>query len=263
VENLPQDPYERGIMLKQKGDLSGALQAFQEAIPNKQNTARYQVALLYEELHQRENAIKELLQVVQENPNWIEPRIKLGLLYQLSGRKDIARKIWEQVLAVAEEDTALNYSKLEEQLALLEKMVNAGKVKLDEKPLISLKNFPKLPWIWILILIVVGGIVVLIRVISNWRLNKMMRLALEEEDTEVKEAKIKEEILVEEPVEKSPASARSEDLEDEKQQLIYDLVQKKYTIAEIAKMLNIGQEEVKFILDFRSKGEIKGKKLKI
>ena len=40
---------------------------------------------------------------------------------------------------------------------------------------------------------------------------------------------------------------------EEKRQRIYELSEQDYSIAEIAKMLNMGQEEVKFILDFRRK----------
>jgi len=47
----------------------------------------------------------------------------------------------------------------------------------------------------------------------------------------------------------------TEGLTDEKQQRIYELAKQNYSISEIARMLNMGQEEVKFILDFRTKTE--------
>lgn len=286
------NPYQTGIKLKNQGDYQGAAEAFQQALPTVGNQALYMLALMHEELNQRETAIGELMQVINDTPRWIEPRIKLGMLYKLNGKEEKAEIVWEQILEAVEPDTLHDFLEFSSQLQKLETMLNSDFSELEKKPpLINLENFPKLPWTWILITIAVALIIIIARYIANWRLNRLLNSVMSEEDLlqepqparqtapqpsetaaeEISTTDIVEEVTADttsrreqqntdDNVEDVDNTAQKQEgipdeLSDEKQQLIYDLAQQKYTIAEIAKMLNMGQEEVKFILDFRSSGK--------
>ncbi|NQS98268.1 MAG: hypothetical protein HQ591_07430 [candidate division Zixibacteria bacterium] len=290
-DDLPKEHYSRGIALREKGDYEEALEEFRAAIPNRGKAARYQMALMYEELNQREAAIHELVGIINEAPSWIEPKIKLGLLYQLSGRSKRAETVWYQILEVIRVDSNYDYNAMKEQISVLESMLDEDYAKIsDNPPPIDFSKFPRLPWNLILLVFGIGALVLIIRLITNWRLNRMIASVLGEEFDEETSVEPMREIpelaatIPDEPVElvsesvqlseempydsgedavadakediPEPEPAKSDDiLDDERQQMIYKLAQQNYTIAEIAKMLNMGQEEVKFILDFRSRSE--------
>jgi tetratricopeptide (TPR) repeat protein len=273
IDTAITDPYRQGLFLKEKGDLEGALSAFQSALATRKTDARYQIALLYEELNQRDKAIAELITLVNDNPAWMEPRIKLGLLYQLNGKEDLAEGIWQQIFNSTEFDSDFAFHGMEGQVALLDSLLAGKEAKEKAPPVISLENLPKLPYKWILLIIALGGTVVLARVISNWRMNRLINNVL---DSDVEESPVappsekpvqdKIDILVSDegaqpsPEPPLPETSAEDEAETAKQQMIYDLSQQNYTIAEIAKMMDMGQEEVKFILDFRQKGEKKSKR---
>lgn len=290
-DGLPKEPYLRGLALKEKGEYEEALKEFQAAIPTRGKSARYQTALMYEELNQREAAIHKLVEVINIAPSWIEPRIKLGLLYQLSGRPKRAETVWYQILEVIKTDFDYDFGAMKEQISELESIINEDYANISDKaPAIDFDKFPKLPWKLILFIIGIAATVIMIRLITNWRMNRMISSVLDEEfDGEAAVEPMREtprqtdELPAEmaEPVSKrEPGSAemsfdggedvvedkaegipelepaKSEDvLSDEKQLMIYELAKQDYSIAEISKMMNMGQEEVKFVLDFRSQSE--------
>jgi hypothetical protein len=133
-----------------------------------------------------------------------------------------------------------------------------------------MEKFPTLYLKIIAAVILIVAIFVSAKLISNYRMDRLLKSALEP-DTELEKArapsageKAPAETLEskEEPVSAQIAELMSEmeklgihtdQLSDEKQLKIYELAKKNYSIAEIARMLNMGQEEVKFILDFRMK----------
>ncbi len=282
--NPPLDPYERGLALAKNGEYRQALEAFKEALPHRGEVAKYQIALMYEELGQREKAIEVLIETINIAPSWLEPRLKLALLYKLSGRNGAAEKFWSQVLAVIEADSNFNFTKYGSQIEYLEQMLNADNQSLDvSMPGLNKSTLPKIPYIPIAIILGVGFLVIAVRLLSNYRMNKMFSRALEDIEEEEDSAQpLKSSVDVDEifesaiEAEKNDASLESEkvaeknkaaenmeegsgmnEITDEKQQMIYDLVDQNYSIAEIAKMLDMGQEEVKFIIDFRRKDGIK------
>jgi tetratricopeptide (TPR) repeat protein len=268
------DPYQLGLELKEKGDLTGALTAFQSALATREAEARFQIALIYEEQNQRDQAIEELIKLINDNPGWMEPRLKLGLLYQISGKEKLAQGIWEQVFYSTEFDSNFDFTGMKDQLALLDTLLAGKEVEEKAPPLVSVKNLPRLPYKWFLLIIGLGGAVILGRVISNWRLKRLIRAALDSDyegspPAPLEKEPVKDKIDVTisdegaQTTSPSPPPVTSPEEEEEaaKHQMIYDLMQQNYSIAEIAKMMDMGQEEVKFILDFRQKGE-KGYKKK-
>ncbi len=294
--------FQRGLDLKQAGDYRGALEAFLKAVPEEGLLARFQVAMMYEELNQREKAVEELKTVVQESAAWVEPRVKLGLLYKMSGRTFDAEEIWSGLFSQSRKDTGCDYNALAKQMALAEELIeDEGGGGLGAPPPIRTGNLPQLPWFWIIML---GGTalgLLLIRTVSNWRMNRMMKAILrgeaaveepeskreefdgilgppvEEEEQAMEDAAEEEfEAPQEEPVELVAETEKQEaaeieekeeeeeeededELSESKQKKIYELAEQDYSVAEIAKMLNMGQEEVKFILDFRRKKGVDAK----
>ena len=273
------DPFKKGMAFAEIGDFANALKAFEAAVPRSRDEAKYQMALMYEELNQREKAIEILLQVVNTSPNWIEPRLKLGMLYKLSGRDGMAEKLWTQILEVLEADTNYNFTELQPQIEYLEQLLNAEDEDLEDSiPLLNKIALPNLPWKWIFIVLGIGGAVIAVRLITNWRMNKLLGSVYDEseefeEDLSLEGIDMDNLGDLHEPAPKAeevtdddlsdfiesadsddipPELGDSEEMTDEKQQMIYDLLDQKYSIAEIAKMLDMGQEEVKFIIDFRS-----------
>lgn len=277
------DPFKRGMALKKIGEYQDALIAFEAAVPRNGESAKFQIALLYEELNQREKAIGTLLEIINKSPNWIEPRLKLGMLYKLSGRDGLAEKLWTQILEVLEADTSYNFTTLQPQIDYLEQLLEAeGEDLEDSMPALNISALPDLPWKWILIIIGVAGSVIAVRLITNWRMNRLLYSIHDESDEydgdllsdgeidvshlgSLHESEPPQDDILDEDLSEFIESANSdeiptelgdaEEMTDEKQQMIYDLLDQKYSIAEIAKMLDMGQEEVKFIIDFRSKSD--------
>jgi|GEM_PF-2065222 len=265
------DPYELGLQLKSQGDFPGALQAFLEAVPQRNENALYQAALIYEELNQREKAIETLLEVVNQSPSWLEPRVKLALLYKLAGNDNQAEKIWLQVLSAVEIDTSIDLNKFAAQIVSLEKMVQEKGQKLDDAfPEIDKKYLPDLPYVPILIVVGIVVIVIAVRLLSNWRMNRILASVMDGTeyldsaggmDEVSPRGKTKADDfsdLIEDrtPPVKTPEPPKPAASPDEKQQMIYNLLDQNYSVSEIAKMLDMGQEEVKFIIDFRTKDEV-------
>lgn len=275
---LPADAYARGMALKAVGDYHAALEAFQEAVPSRGVTALFQTALMYDEIAQREKAIETLVEVINQVPSWIEPRVKLALLYKLSGRDGLAERLLIQVFEITMIDTSFDFSGMGSQIAYLEELLNADKYELDEEfPPIDKKSLPKIPYIPIAVIVGIAGIVVAARIISNRRMDKMLNSALDDLGDEDLSLPVDNGYGTDTTAEKPAASSFEEDfsdfvedtesidipdkkdetpaggITDEKQQMIYELLDQNYSISEIAKMLDMGQEEVKFIIDFRSK----------
>jgi len=271
------DPYELGMLLKSQGDYSGALQAFLQAVPQRNETALFQAALMYEELGQRSKAIDTMLEVIDLSPSWLEPRVKLALLYKLSGREGLAEKMWSQVLSALPVDTSVNLSQFDGQITSLEQLLQERGEDLNESiPPIDKRLLPSIPMAPVLAIVGIVVLIIAVRLLSNWRMNRMFRSVLDETGAGESELMLQggsDEVpgavkkpapadysdLFEEtappakPSETAPPAAAA--TTDEKQRMIYDLLDQNYSIAEIAKMLEMGQEEVKFIIDFRSKEE--------
>ena len=273
------DPFKKGLAFKKIGEYQQALTAFEAAVPRNGESARFQIALVYEEMNQREKAIESLLELINRSPNWIEPRLKLGMLYKLSGRDGLAEKLWAQILEVLEADTSYNFSSLQPQIDYLEQLLVAeGEDLEDSMPALNTSVLPDLPWKWIFIILGIGGSVIAVRLITNWRMNRLISSIYNESDEYDGDLAPDGEIDVShlgdlhQPEDHHdedlsdfieaanndqipPELGGSEEMTEEKQQMIYDLLDQKYSIAEIAKMLDMGQEEVKFIIDFRSKSD--------
>lgn len=275
VEEAPEDDvgnFQRGLSLKSKGDYRGALNAFLRALPENGLRARFEAAMMYEELNRRETAIEELKAVIAESSSWAEPRMKLGLLYKMSGRELDAETVWSRLFSELPRHIAVNQGGLEEQLTLAESLVESESGReIGSPPPIGAKNFPRLPWFWIIAVGGTAGMLIGARLLSNWRMNRLMDAISREEEPPLD---YEEGVIASRPEDfsesaetlKTPKAEKgistedtketasdSDELSAEKQKKIYELAEQNHSIAEIAKMLNMGQEEVKFILDFRRK----------
>lgn len=270
----------RGMELRDKGEYEAALEAFLGAVPAVRARAHYQAALMYEKLHKPKKAVKELSLAIVDDPSALIPRIKLGMVYQSIGQNKKAEKIWEELLGVLPKDTLVNFNQMSYQVELLESLLNSEGLSLSAAPPpIDNEKLPGFPWKWVLIALGVVATLVFAKVISNWRMNRLLKSAVADEEEDVADeqeyspakdaqASIKQSLEEEKPEDDLQAEKiddlmnelesmgiSTEGLNDEKQQKIYELSKQGYSNTEIAKMLDMGQEEVKFILDFRTKTE--------
>lgn len=268
ADSLPADFFEKGLALQKIGDYAAALDAFQKSVPVRKDQALYRIALLYEEMGQREKAIEQLLAIVQTSPGWLEPRLKLAILYKLSGRDDTAETIWMQVLEVVEPDSLYNFAPFSIQIDSLEKAF--ADIDIDDSPgIFDGMKLPDLPYVPIAIVILLAFSVIAVRLIVNWRMNRLLKsvdnLPVEDAAPPVDLAStvsapqpLASNSILDKEIsldgwDELDSKSSSGSMTDEKQQMIYELLDKNYSIAEIAKMLDMGQEEIKFIIDFRAK----------
>ena len=286
------DYYEIGLKYKEQGNYDEALEAFMKTLESRGILAEYQIGLVYEELNQRVDAIEHLENVVSDSPEWVEPKVTLALLYQIIGDYVKAENLWLKVINVSNVDTGSVFSN--EQISLLELLIQGqiGDNALKKAP-ISMESFPKIPWfIWVVFFGIL--LAVIVRLIVRWRMNRVIAQSLGEDlsigddmlegkaalkagkpeekpspKTRKAETSLLESLIEndgkstvvesseekEKEIEVSTMIEEKDEINDEKQQQIYDLANNDYTSAEIARMLGLGQEEVKFILDFRDKIE--------
>ena len=277
-EELPMAPlpeneaFLRGLNLKRAGEYEAALTEFLKSAPFVPGQGHYQAALIYKILKQPRKAIKELGLAISEMPNSIPPRIELGFIYQSLGKTGKAEKIWREIFTVIPADSIFDFSRVASQVELLQSLLNSDDLKQLPPPLPKRGNLPIFPWVWMMIMLSILSALVLGKAFANWRMRRLYKTVVRDEaaiplqpgkplpfdpQKNIKKA-IEEEEEEEETDIMSELAAlgiSTEGLSDEKQQRIYDLAKQNYSIAEIARMLNMGQEEVKFILDFRTKTE--------
>ncbi|MBL7192219.1 tetratricopeptide repeat protein [bacterium] len=279
------DSYEMGLILKTQGKYPEAVHAFESALSGYGLRAQYQLALVYDEMNQRAQAAAYLEQIVQDSAEWLEPKCKLALIYQVTGGLDKAEEIWSDIVQRSQIDTSGQVSA--EQLALLENLLAQYKDSgFPQAP--STRKFPDFPWFVYLILGILIGLISF-KLYIKFRGDKLIKDTLGDDifDEEPRletgppepaepgvewpvksreaEAELLKSLIDEGRGKKvAPADDLKDELEDlddgevitdESKEQIFKLADQNLSASEIARTLGLGQEEVKFILDFRGKME--------
>ena len=270
--------YLNGLALKQKDDYQAALKEFVLAAPAVKTPAYYQTALMYRRLGKSSKAVREISLAIVEEPTNLYLRIELGRVYQEIGKESKAEDIWNEVLSMMNFDSTADLNEMSGQVRLLESLLSSEDMELAEE---QDETGQGIPWLWMLI--GAGGLAVVlaaVKIFLSKRKPGFMEYDEEEESAEEAFPGFEEEsdelVAAEESIMQSIDDEYEDDeeqnieklmddlkemgvetdgLTDEKQQRIYELAKQNYSISEIARMLNMGQEEVKFILDFRTKTE--------
>ncbi len=106
VANTPRDPYAYatlGSLLRRLGQYREALYAYQVAHFLAPDTLEFQnnMAVLHLLLGEEAQAIALLEAAVRRDTTFVDGWINLGILYARQGRREAARRAWEQALRLA------------------------------------------------------------------------------------------------------------------------------------------------------------------
>ncbi|MDQ7040543.1 MAG: tetratricopeptide repeat protein [Rhodothermus sp.] len=106
VANTPRDPYAYatlGSLLRQLGQYQEALYAYQVAHFLEPDNLEFQnnIAVLYLLMGREDQAIGLLEAAVQRDTTFVDGWINLGILYARQGRREAARRAWQQALRLA------------------------------------------------------------------------------------------------------------------------------------------------------------------
>ena len=276
--NTSNTNYLNGVSLDQKGDYNAALDEFLLAAPALKAPAHYKAALMYRKLGKPKKAIKELCLAVVGDPQNLMLRVELGRVNQEAGKESKAEDVWNDILSVIRIDSTDDLNQMASQVKKLEALLNSEDFEEVEEEADAGNGFP-----WLMVLVGTVGLAAILGLVK-YALDRRKQGFMEYDDEEMLEqdeyadddTEPDEELEAEESIMQSiddeyedeeeenieklmedlrDAGVETDGLSDEKQQRIYELAKQNYSISEIARMLNMGQEEVKFILDFRTKTE--------